>query len=103
MRKSFLTNLQFKERCGRLMDNQRLRIGFIATRLSGTDGVSLETNKWVDILQGLRHECFCFCGESDWPAERVHMVPEAHMKHPEILKCIFGNDILPPTHYNGIL
>ncbi|RZB37547.1 MAG: hypothetical protein SRB2_01091 [Desulfobacteraceae bacterium Eth-SRB2] len=43
------------------MDNQRLRIGFVSTRLSGTDGVSLETNKWVDILQGLRHECFCFC------------------------------------------
>jgi hypothetical protein len=68
------------------MDNQRLRIGFISTRLSGTDGVSLETNKWVNVLQGLRHECFCFCGESDWPEERVHIVPEAHMKHPEILK-----------------
>ena len=68
------------------MDNQRMHIGFVSTRLSGTDGVSLETNKWVDILQGLRHECFCFCGESDWPEERVHMVPEAHMSHPEILK-----------------
>ena len=32
------------------MDTQRMRIGFIATRLSGTDGVSLETNKWVNIL-----------------------------------------------------
>jgi mannosylglucosylglycerate synthase len=68
------------------MDTQRMRIGFIATRLSGTDGVSLETNKWVNILQGLGHECFCFCGESDWPEESVHMVPEANMKHPEILK-----------------
>ncbi len=68
------------------MDNQRIRIGFVSTRLSGTDGVSLETNKWVDVLQGLKHECFCFCGESDWPEERVHIVPEAHMNHPEILK-----------------
>ena len=68
------------------MDNQRMRIGFVSTRLSGTDGVSLEANKWVDVLQGLKHKCFCFCGESDWPEERVHIVPEAHMNHPEILK-----------------
>ncbi len=68
------------------MNNQRLRIGFVSTRLWGTDGVSLETNKWVNVLQGLKHECFCFCGESDWPPERVYLVPEAHMKHPEILK-----------------
>ena len=68
------------------MDNQRMRIGFVSTRLSGTDGVSLETNKWVNILQGLKHECFCFCGESDWPEDRVHIVLEADMRHPEILK-----------------
>ncbi len=68
------------------MGNNQIRIGFVATRLEGTDGVSLETNKWVDVLKGLRHECFCFCGESDWPEERVYIVPKAHFNHPDILK-----------------
>jgi len=61
-----------------------MKIGFISTRLAGTDGVSLETIKWSNILTGLGHECFYFAGESDWPAERTYLVPEAHFKHPEI-------------------
>ena len=68
------------------MGNNQIRIGFVATRLEGTDGVSLETNKWVAVLKGLGHKCFCFCGKSDWPKELVHIVPEAHFKHPDILK-----------------
>jgi glycosyltransferase involved in cell wall biosynthesis len=66
------------------MDNQQSRIGFVSTRLAGTDGVSLETVKWSNILTGLGHECFYFAGESDWPEERTHLVPEAHFEHPEI-------------------
>jgi glycosyltransferase involved in cell wall biosynthesis len=60
------------------------RIGFVSTRLAGTDGVSLETRKWWDVLAGLGHECFCFAGESDWPANRRHVVPEAHFQHPDV-------------------
>jgi glycosyltransferase involved in cell wall biosynthesis len=60
------------------------RIGFVSTRLAGTDGVSLETRKWSEVLTGLGHECFCFAGESDWPADRRHVVPEAHFKHPDV-------------------
>jgi glycosyltransferase involved in cell wall biosynthesis len=66
------------------MSNGQSRIGFISTRLAGTDGVSLETVKWSDILTGLGHECFYLAGESDWPEERTHLVPEAHFEHPEI-------------------
>jgi glycosyltransferase involved in cell wall biosynthesis len=60
------------------------RIGFVSTRLSGTDGVSLEVRKWVSILTGLGHECFYFAGESEWPEERSYVVPEAHFRHSEI-------------------
>jgi glycosyltransferase involved in cell wall biosynthesis len=60
------------------------RIGFVSTRLAGTDGVSLETIKWSNILTGLGHGCFYFAGESDWPEERTYLVPEAHFEHPEI-------------------
>jgi glycosyltransferase involved in cell wall biosynthesis len=63
-----------------------IRIGFVSTRLAGTDGVSLETEKWVHILAGLGHECFCFAGESDWPEDRAYVVPEAHFNHPDILE-----------------
>lgn len=66
------------------MSHNHHRIGFVATRLAGTDGVSLETMKWVSLLQTLKHECFCFAGESDWLAERTLLVPEAHFNHPLI-------------------
>ena len=66
------------------MGNKQSRIGFVSTRLAGTDGVSLETIKWSDILTGLGHECFYFAGESDWPEERTYLVAEAHFGHPEI-------------------
>jgi glycosyltransferase involved in cell wall biosynthesis len=60
------------------------KIGFVSTRLAGTDGVSLETAKWVKILTKLGHECFFFSGECDWPAEITYCVPEAHFEHPKI-------------------
>lgn len=66
------------------MNNKSSQIGFVATRLIGTDGVSLETEKWSNILSGINHECFYFTGESDRPEERTYLVPEAHFKHPEI-------------------
>lgn len=64
--------------------DRRVHIGFVSTRLAGTDGVSLEAAKWVKVLTEWGHECFYFAGESEWPAERTLLVPEAHFKHPEI-------------------
>ncbi|RLC67476.1 MAG: glycosyltransferase family 1 protein, partial [Chloroflexi bacterium] len=61
-----------------------MNVGFVSTRLSGTDGVSLEAAKWVEILTGLGHECFYFAGESEWPEERSYVAPEAHFEHPDI-------------------
>jgi glycosyltransferase involved in cell wall biosynthesis len=60
------------------------RIGIISTRLAGTDGVSLETAKWVKVLKSLGYECFYFTGESDWPADETYLLPEAHFEHPEV-------------------
>lgn len=73
------------------VNDNRARIGFVSTRLAGTDGVSLETAKWVRILMQLGHECFYFAGESEWPEERTHLVPEAHFQHPDILA--LNNDL----------
>lgn len=69
-----------------MANSTRARIGFVSTRLAGTDGVSLEVAKWADILHDMGHECFYFAGESDWPAERSYVVPEAHFAHPDIMQ-----------------
>src|SRR5215212_11847631 len=71
-------------------------IGFISTRLAGTDGVSLETLKWSSLLTTMNCECFSFAGESDWPADRSYIVPEAHFAAPEIQAVnidLFGDGI----------
>ena len=60
------------------------RIGFISTRFSGTDGVSLETEKWAAVLERLGFTCFYFSGQSDRPAERRRLVPEAFFGYPAI-------------------
>ena len=60
------------------------RIGFISTRFSGTDGVSLETAKWAAVLERMGHECYYFCGECDRPKEKSYVVPEAFYRHPLI-------------------
>jgi glycosyltransferase involved in cell wall biosynthesis len=62
------------------------RIGIVSTRLSGTDGVSLETAKWEMVLNELGYDIFYFAGESDRPAECTHLVPEAHFQHPDIVR-----------------
>lgn len=68
----------------RIPDIKHLRIGFISTRFAGTDGVSLETEKWAYVLAGMGHSCFYFSGLSDRPEEISYVVPEAFFHHPEI-------------------
>ncbi len=62
------------------------RIGLVSTRFEGTDGVSLETEKWVQVLEHLKCKCFFFAGASEWSEKRSMVVPEAHFNHPEIQK-----------------
>lgn len=59
-------------------------VGFVSTRLAGTDGVSLETFKWAKVFESLGLNCFYFAGELDRPPERSYLVAEAHFKHPEV-------------------
>jgi hypothetical protein len=64
--------------------DKQLQIGFVSTRFTGTDGVSLETVKWVQVLNRIGHQCYFFAGESNWPVEQSYIVPEAHFEHPQI-------------------
>jgi len=62
-----------------------LNIGFVSTRFAGTDGVSLETEKWAQVLsEDLGHHCFYFSGENDRPESNSMVMPEAYYRHPEI-------------------
>jgi mannosylglucosylglycerate synthase len=56
-------------------------IGFVSTRFSGTDGVSLESNKWAEIFEQSGHRCYWFAGELDRDPDRSFLVPEAHFQH----------------------
>ncbi|HRQ39594.1 MAG TPA: glycosyltransferase family 4 protein [Chloroflexota bacterium] len=66
------------------INRQSLHIGFVSTRFADTDGVSLETAKWAEVLEGMGHKCYYFSGYSDRPARRSMVVPEAYYRHPEI-------------------
>lgn len=65
-------------------ENQNLKIGFISTRFAGTDGVSLETAKWAEVLTEMGHTCYYFAGLCDRPASQTMVVEEAFYRHPEI-------------------
>ncbi|MBC7256313.1 MAG: glycosyltransferase family 4 protein [Chloroflexi bacterium] len=59
------------------------RIGFLSTRLAGTDGVSLETAKIATIARRLGHEVFYCAGELDADSPPGMLFPEMHFAHPE--------------------
>jgi glycosyltransferase involved in cell wall biosynthesis len=68
-------------------------IGFLSTRFAGTDGVSLESSKWAEVLQRMGHSCYWFAGELDREIDASCLVPEAHFKSQPILRIngqIFG-------------
>ena len=58
-------------------------IGFISTRFSGQDGVSLESAKWAEVLWEDRHVSYWYSGQSDRAPEISHIVPEAYFGFPE--------------------
>lgn len=59
-----------------------MKIGFISTRLAGTDGVSLETAKLATLVEGLGHEVFYCAGELEEEGPPALLVPEMHFEHP---------------------
>jgi glycosyltransferase involved in cell wall biosynthesis len=65
--------------CGR-----KHNVGFVSTRLSGTDGVSLETAKWADVFERVGFSCYYFAGELDRSPECSHLIEEAHFQNKDI-------------------
>jgi glycosyltransferase involved in cell wall biosynthesis len=75
------------------------RVGFVSTRFRGTDGVSLETEKWAHVLEELGHACFYLAGDADRPAELCRIVPEMLFTHQDvhtIYTVAFSQQMRPP-------
>lgn len=69
------------------------RIGFVSTRFAGTDGVSLESAKWAEVLWHYEHMSFWYGGRLDRDASISMHVPEACFAHPDnvwINQRVFG-------------
>jgi glycosyltransferase involved in cell wall biosynthesis len=64
-------------------------IGFISTRFAGTDGVSLETEKWAQVFQKEGFRCYYFAGELDRDPAYSVLSPKAHFLETEI-RAIFN-------------
>jgi len=81
------------------------RVGFISTRFHGTDGVTLEAEKWAQILTRQGHSCFWMAGLLDTPSETSHCAPLAFFRHPEVLAVqekLFGATTRPRETTNQI-
>jgi len=67
------------------MNLKEHHIGFVSTRFRGNDGVSLEAEKWLEVLGHLGYRCFLFGGDCDEDEKSYsYLVPEAHFMHPDI-------------------
>jgi len=79
--------------------NEPIRnVGFVSTRIAGTDGVSLELDKWARVLERNGYTCHYLAGELDRPADRSMEVRRFHFLHPDILELqavLFGRKTRP--------
>lgn len=62
-----------------------MRVGFISTRLNGTDGVSLEVGKWAHVLRRAGHDIFYCAGELGGYAANGCLIPQLHFDHQSII------------------
>jgi mannosylglucosylglycerate synthase len=59
-----------------------VRIGFVATRLFGVDGVTFEAAKWEMVLERSGHEVRLLAGEVDALRPNTRLVPPMHFSYP---------------------
>jgi len=73
-------------------------VGFVSTRIAGTDGVSLEIEKWDAVLYRNGFRCFYFAGELDRAPQRSFLAEQAHFEHvgvAAITQSLFGVERRP--------
>ncbi len=59
-----------------------MKIGIVATRLAGVDGVTFETAKWEAVLDAMGHDLRLCAGEVDALRYQARLVPPMHFTWP---------------------
>ncbi len=88
--------MKFKKAINPISYDSKKNIGFVSTRFAGTDGVSLESAKWAQVLWDDKNISYWYAGLLDRHPDVSMCVPEAFFGHPEnswINERIWG------THY----
>ncbi|MGH2392512.1 MAG: glycosyltransferase family 1 protein, partial [Candidatus Limnocylindria bacterium] len=67
-----------------------MRIGIVATRLAGVDGVTFETAKWEAVLERMGHDVRLCAGEVDALRYSARLVPAMHFRHPPAARVTSG-------------
>jgi mannosylglucosylglycerate synthase len=73
-------------------------VGFVSFRIAGTDGVSLEIEKWAEVLEDLNCHCFYLAGELDRPEDVCMLYEPLHFHHPEtreLYEACFSRKVRP--------
>jgi glycosyltransferase involved in cell wall biosynthesis len=63
-----------------------MKIGIIIGRIGGIDGVALETEKWIAVLERMGHEVNVLAGELEGPLSQVTVLPELAFSHANALR-----------------
>ena len=69
-----------------IWDRKKPSFGFVSTRFAGTDGVSLETEKWAEVLNEKGCSAYFMAGKLDTDPEVSHLAPKTFFQHEEILE-----------------
>jgi mannosylglucosylglycerate synthase len=59
-----------------------MKVGFVIGRIGGVDGVALETEKWIAVLQRMGHEVRVLTGELEGEVAGTSLLPELAFSHP---------------------
>ena len=63
-----------------------MRIGIIIVRIGGVDGVALETEKWIHVLEQMGHEIFILTGEIEEDFGEFDVEPLLALGHPNTVR-----------------
>ena len=59
-----------------------MNIGIVIGRMGGIDGVALETEKWITVLQRMGHQVRLLTGELEAEVQDADLLPELAFSHP---------------------
>ena len=63
-----------------------MNVGIVIGRIGGIDGVALETEKWMEVLNDLGHIPHVLTGELEGPCAYATVLPELAFSHPATIR-----------------